>query len=456
MVNLNHPRTKKNRKRRRKDRLSGEVVPPTEFWIDGNGEHNTSDSSYADVTLSPVLRDHIPLSGVIAEANRVLNEEVTMETQHPIASTPSGVNPLPLDDRSVEAIATRVQEKMMVQFTALTTELTNTFGGRIKQLEDTVQRMDTENKQLKADIRALTVTGVDPQNATSIIDMVKDKVEEVLVEKQVLCRKTYAYDYTVVAIGVAELPGEDPRKVAETLLRDGLRLPHLIDSIVRTCRLPFNTRTGKSGHIKIEFESEEARNQVVAVTGRLKGYTAIGRKIIVRASQPRDTRMMVGNMHALVAAAKLNNDVFVTPHGAIRPLNQQQNQQQFQYGQQTGQQWGQQQITQQVPPLLTQNVQPQFAQPGQMTNQFSYTVPPATSNPQVIPQISQPVRPQSAPNYVPHPAPNYAPQSYANVAQGTHHTMAPPATSQSSAPRVPPPNPSVAQVLQNSINAMQG
>ncbi len=455
MVNLNHPRTKKNRKRRRKDRLSGDVVPPTEFWIGENGEHTNSDSSYADVSLSPVIRDHTPLSEVIGEANRVLDEGINMETQHQVASTPSGLNPIPLDDRSVEAIATKVQEKMMVQFTALSTELTNTLGGRIKNLEETVQRLDTENKQLKADIRALSVAGMDPQNASTIVDMVKEKVEEVLNEKQVLCRKTYSYDHTVVAIGVTELPGEDPRKVAETLLRDGLRLPHLIDNIVRTCRLPFNTKTGKSGHIKIEFENEESRKQVIAVTGRLKGYTAMGRKIIVRGSQPQDTRMMVGNMHALIAAAKLNNDVFVTPHGSVRPLTYQQNQQQFQYRQQPVQQWGQQPMNQTASPLLTQNVQPQIAQPGEMTNQFSYTVPPTASHPPMVPQMGQPMRPHSAPNYVAQSAPNYAP-SYANAVQGNQHTGPSAMPSQMTAPRPPPPNPSVAQVLQNSINAMQG
>ncbi len=221
--------------------------------------------------------------------------------------------------------------------------------------------------------------------------MVERKVEEVLRDKQVLCKKAYSYDCTVIAIGVTEVPGEDTRKIAETLFRDGLRLPHLIDSIVRTCRLPFNTKTGKSGHVKIEMENEEVRKQIIAVTGRLKGYTALGHKVIVRSSQPPDTRVMVGNMHTLVKAMKLNNELLVTPHGAVRPLTQMPQQQQYQMGQQTAQQWNQQYPAQPAPPQMVQQVQPHMVpQPNgqtthpQMTNQFAYTVPPQGNQQQTV------------------------------------------------------------------------
>ncbi len=182
----------------------------------------------------------------------------------------------------------------------------NTLGGRIKALEETVSRIDNEHKQLKVDMQALSVAGVDPENATSIVDMVKQKVEEVMVEKQVPCKKEYSYECTLV-IGVAQVPGEEPHKIAETLLRDGLRLPHMTDRIVRAFRMPFNVKSGKPGLIKIELVNEEDKKQVLSVTGRLKGYTALGRKVIVRSSQPHDMRVMVGNMHTLVNANKLGN-----------------------------------------------------------------------------------------------------------------------------------------------------
>ncbi len=434
MVNPNHPKGKRSRKRRRKERQSGDIIPPTEFWTN-DGEHDKSNSSYADVSLSPVLRDR-PISDVLSEANRVL--EGNTEDPFPATSTPSMSNPPPLDDRLVEAIATRVEQKMMGQFETLSQQLQTTLGGRIKQLEEKVVSIESENKQLKADLRALTVAGLDPTNATSIVDMVKEKVEEVMLEKQVLCKKSFAYDCTVVAIGVTELPGEDPRNIAETLLRDGLRLPHLVGSIVRACRLPFNTKTGKSGHVKIEMESEDVKKQIIAVTGRLKGYTALGYKVIVRSSQPHDTRVMVGNMHTLVKAMKLNNELLVTPHGAIRPLTQAQNQQQYQMGQQTAYQWNQPQMTQPAPPLIAQQQMPrstqhhveQTLQPQvnplqtgqttvpQMTNQFQYTVPPTAFQPQVGQQAAQPQQfQQTQAQARPQSAPNYSAQSYANVAQ---------------------------------------
>ena len=455
MPNQNHPRTRKTRKRRRKHRQSGDIIPPTEFWTNEVGEVvDNSDSSYADVTLSPVQRDN-PISSVIAEANRVL--EGGNIDQSASTSTPKMTNPPPLDDRLIEAIASRVEQKMMGQFNTLSEQLNNTLGGRIKALEETVGVLSNENKQLKANIHALTVKGVDPENAVSIVDMVKRQVEEVMVEKQVLCKKEYSYECTLVVIGVMQLPGEDPKNVAETLFRDGLRLPHLIERIVRTCRKPFNTKTGKPGHIKIEMVDEQTKREVLQVTGRLKGYTAMGRKVIVRSSMPHDMRVMVGNMHTLVNANKLGNEFMVTPSGSVRPLNRQQ------FGQPSASQWSQQQAAQSVPPQIApqqmqQAAPQQFNQSvPQMTNQFSYTVPPPEYQPQGNQQqvaqsqrnqiqtrqqsaphdsnqsyanfqVQQPQQQQSQQQRPPQQvqqtnhtrsqyAPNYAPQSYASVTQ---------------------------------------
>ncbi len=471
MPNQNHPRTRKTRKRRRKHRQSGDIIPPTEFWTNEEGEVvDNTDSSYADVTLSPVQRDK-PISSVIAEANRVLEGSENTD-QSPPTSTPKMTNPPPLDDRLVEAIASRVEQKMMGQFNALSEQLTNTLGGRIKSLEETVGILSNENKQLKADIRALTVRGVDPENATSIVDMIKHKVEEVMAEKQVLCKKEFSYECTLVVSGVTQFPGEDPKNIAETLFREGLRLPHLIDRIVRVFRMPFNTRNGKPGHVKIEMVDEHTKREVLQVTGRLKGYTTLGRKVVVRSSMPFDMRVMVGNMHTLVQANKLSNELMVAPNGSIRQLNRQ-------MGYQTAQQWGQQQnshpdgnqMTRQqqtyqpgIPPMaqppMAQPSQPQMSQtmiPPQMaqttqpmmTNQLSYSEQP-TLQPRAQ-QVGQPPRPRSVPNY--------APQSYANVTQGIHQTRnaAPaPVSSQLPVPPVPVHTQSLSQGLHNLFQNVQG
>ena len=52
------------------------LEPPTEFWTqDGTqAQDSTSDSSFADVTLSP--NPEAPLSSVIAQANRIIEETV--------------------------------------------------------------------------------------------------------------------------------------------------------------------------------------------------------------------------------------------------------------------------------------------------------------------------------------------------------------------------------------------
>ncbi len=296
-----------------------------------------------------------------------------------------------------------------------------------------------------------------------------------------LCRTIGPLTLHSQEIGVAEVPGEDPRRIAEALLRDGLRLPHLTNSIVRAFRMPFNTKNGKPGHIKIELMSEEDKKQVLSVTGRLKGYTAMGRKVIVRSSQPHDMRIMVGNMHTLVNASKLNNELMVAANGSIRPLNRSQYQQQFQMGQQTVQQWGQSADPQMVQQQMSQPMQPHVVQTQpQMTNQFSYTVPPPTFQPQVAQQstaqtqVQQTRQAQSVPythNRMPPtvssllpvppatqnqqqtqtqqmgPAPNYAPLSYASAAQAYNRLPAT-VSSQMSAPTVPTPTQSLSQCLQ--------
>ena len=450
MVNPNHPRVKKSRKRRRKERKSGEIIPPTEFWTNEDGQNvSYGDSSYTDASLSPVS-----VSGVIAEAHQVLEGSIpsTMAMQiggtpqvasasGTVSSTPNNQLP-PLDTRLVEAIANRVEQKMMVQFNDLKVSL----GGRIQQLEETVGRIDNENKRLKADIQALTVTGVDPENAVSIVNMVKGKVEEVLEEKNVLVKPPFDYDCTLACTGITEFPGENPQQIAETLIRDGLRLPHL--TVVRAMRMPFNTKRGVPGIFKIELENLDAKKQALSVTGRLNGYTALGNRVMMRPSQTHEMRTMIGNWKTFLSETKMNNVMNVSKGGVLRPN-------QFRVNNQSIPQTNQ---TVQATPTYSYVVQqpthgqmavPNLAQMGQQQQQVIQQTQGS-----VIPQLLQAAQAtasqigQQRP-----PAPNYAPRVPPSNLANTNATQATPVVPPPVSAQLPVPQP---QVVANVIQTMIG
>ncbi len=456
MVNPNHPKNKRARKRRRRDsRKSGDSEPPTEFWIEGqqftqsgNAQDSASDTSYADVSLSPV-----PVAKVIAEANRIIEE--TVEEIEQVEVTVSDVmaenNQAPLDERLIEAIATRVEQKMTVKINTAVDEIKTTLGGRIKNLEEQVGRIDRENKKLKADIQALSVGGVDGDTVQTISEMVKDKVEEVMVEKQVLTKQPFHYDVTLAVYGLIEFPGENAKEVAEKLLRDGLRLPHL--KVVNALRTPFNARLGKPGPFKIELEDVEAKKQALSVTGRLQGYTAQGNRIFVRASQTHEMRTMVGNMKTFLTACKLNNEYRVTKNGSVVP-----NVQRVDFQQTSGglpaQQWTQgpqQQFQQHVgqyaqPPPPSQHQQGGSHMVHHPTQQAQHMVV------QQRPQMTQPLvgnAPPRTPSWPNYSATNTGHSNAGlNTVPGQH--IVPPVSTQ-----MPKSLLSLAQTIQSTISNMQ-
>ncbi len=164
-------------------------------------------------------------------------------------------------------------------------------------------------------------------------------------EKQVITKKQFDYDRTLLVTGLIELPGEDPMKIAEQLLDKGLGKGNL--KIVRAKRIPTNH---KPSPFKIELESEEAKKEALAETGRLIYYKAQGNKVIVRSSMRFEDRIQKGNWDTMRKTLGLENQLRLSKHGKLLPNTySQQPQQQQQYLQQYPQMQQQHFQTQQQP-----------------------------------------------------------------------------------------------------------
>ncbi len=150
---------------------------------------------------------------------------------------------------------------------------------------------------------------------------------------------------------------------------------------MRARRLPFNTRTRKSGHVKIELESEDHKMNALKQTWRLTNYKNLGHKVLVRGSQPYEQRQNIGNWRTYIHEQGLDNKFKLTKGGNLRPntYQQQQQNQQSQMGQyqHVGQPMGQyqhvsqhmgQQTSQQ--PQIGQQMGQQMGQHQQVTQQM--------------------------------------------------------------------------------------
>ncbi len=138
-------------------------------------------------------------------------------------------------------------------------------------------------------------------------------------------------------------------KVAEQLLDKGLGKGNL--KIVRAMRIP---TARKPGPFKIELESQEAKKEALAETGRLHYYKAQGQKVIIRSSMRFEDRIQKGNWDTMRRTLGLENQLRLSKHGKLLPNNYQQQQQPQMQHQQP-------QMSQQQQPYAQQ--QPQMQQP---------------------------------------------------------------------------------------------
>ena len=392
MVNGN----KRRKRRRRSQQGSGSSV--NSETLSPESKRHSGENQFE--VLSETTPDPVPdtslsaTAGLIAQANSVIMNTGT-----------------DVDQNLLAAIGNIVDEKLKNAVAEIKNDFAQKLTETVSKLEDRVKKVESENKRLREAVENLPLGEAgDPD---SIREFIKDSVDTIMKEKGVLTRPAYDYSRTLLASGVTELPGEDPMKVAEQLLDKGLGKPNM--KIVRARRIQM---TRKPGHLKIELESEDAKKEALAETGRLVYYKAQGNKVIVRSSQRFEDRIQRGNWDTMRYALGLENQLRVNKHGKLLQNTQQQQQQQPRMQQQQFQMQQQPQMQQQQPQMQQQQY-PFQPQGQQQQYQFGQQQPQ-----QQIPQqqTTQQQFTQQQPNQVPlqygqsqsHPQP---PTSYANAAR---------------------------------------
>ena len=150
--------------------------------------------------------------------------------------------------------------------------------------------------------------------------------------------------------------------------------------IIRAMRIP---TARKPGPFKIELESEAAKKEALAETGRLQFYKAQGNKVIIRSSQRFEDRVQKSNWDTMRRTLGLESQLRVSKHGKLLPntyapqQQQPQGQQQQYYMQQQQPQMQQQQPQTQQQQPQTQQLQPQMwqQQPQQVPTQQQWQQP---------------------------------------------------------------------------------
>ncbi len=313
-------------------------------------------------------------AGVIAQANSIMEN--------------TGV-----DQNLVDAIGKVVDEKLKSAVAEIKDDFAKKLSETVSKLENRVKKVEEENKKLRAAVQNLHLGEAgDPD---SIGEFIRDSVEDIMKEKDVLSRPEFDYSRTLLATGLIEWPGEDPVKVAEQLLDKGLGKSNL--KVVRAKRIQ---TARKPGPFKIELESEQAKIEALAETGRLQFYKAQGNRVIVRSSQTFEHRVQTGNWNTLLRAQGLEGQFRVSKNGKLLPntyaqqQQQSQTQQQYQMQQQQSQMQQQQsQVPQQQqyqmqqhPTHLPQQPQMQQQQPQMQHQQWSVPNTSVTYAKTVMPQ----------------------------------------------------------------------
>ena len=343
-------------------------------------QQGSSDSSTSD-TLSPDPNSNTHGEGNLFETLDENTTETDLSATAGIIAQANSIMENPgVDQNLVDAIGKVVDEKLKGAVAEIKNDFAKKLSETVSKLEDRVKRVEEENKKLRDAVENLPLGEVgDPD---TIGNFIRDSVEAIMKEKEVLTREEFDYSRTLLATGVTEWPGEDPMKVAEQLLDKGLGKSNL--KIVRAKRIP---TTRKPGPFKIELESEQAKKEALAETAKLQFYKAQGNKVIVRSSQRFEDRVQTGNWNTLLRAQGLEGQYRVSKHGKLLPNTyaQQRQQQQVQTQQQQSQaqqqyqvQQQQFQFQQQQPQMLpSQQLQPQqqvWQQQQQMPTQTGQVV----------------------------------------------------------------------------------
>ena len=84
-------------------------------------------------------------------------------------------------------------------------------------------------------------------------------------------------------------------------------------------RTPFNHRLNRPGLLKIELESLEIKKKVLAESNKLKNYTSLGNKVVMRTSQTHEMRTQVGNWHTFIKGTGMEDMFTGSKNGTLMP-----------------------------------------------------------------------------------------------------------------------------------------
>ncbi len=255
--------------------------------------------------------------------------------------------------------ANTVKQQLNIAFT----ELAGKYDKRFSDLETKVTQLEEENRRLRQNMSNISVQG-GPDGAT-INSIVDDAVNRTMQEKDVLVRKQFDYDRTVAITGIRWSPTENCEEVAKQLVHQGLGLTDV--KIVRATRTPYNHRLNRPGLFKIELENVDVKKRVLGESHKLRNYTALGHKIVMRTSQTHEMRTQVGNWRTFIQGCNMEDMFSVSKSGTLMPRGpaaahlQATGQYRFQSNPQ--QTYQQQTYPQQPPPRYPQQPPPRGPQP---------------------------------------------------------------------------------------------
>ncbi len=91
----------------------------------------------------------------------------------------------------------------------------------------------------------------------------------------------------------------------------------LMLNVVRTMRTPYYD---KPGVVKIEFESPEAKKQAIDRAGRLRNWTTLGYRVMIRSSQPPEMRVQGANLRTWIKGNNLESEFTVNKNCRLLPV----------------------------------------------------------------------------------------------------------------------------------------
>ncbi len=171
------------------------------------------------------------------------------------------------------------------------------------------------NTQLNQQIGNITIDG--GTGGETINNVVNAAVNNALSEKDFLVRPPFDYNRTVAVTGVRWTPSENVTETAKKLVHEGLGLTDV--KVVRSMRTPYNNRLNGPGLLKIEFENTEVKKRVLAESNKLRTWTLLGNKVVMRTSQTHEMRTQVGNWHTFLKGTNMEHMFNVSKNGTLLP-----------------------------------------------------------------------------------------------------------------------------------------